>query len=206
MKVAVAGSLLIVADDVGDAHVQPGRERPHVVFENLAAAVFVVIFGFLFVTVSSRIAGLIGTSANPISRHDHRDADGHVRDVPCDGLDGARLRRARHQHRRRRLHRGGERRGHVAGPEDRLPRGRDAVGQQMALMLGVMVSVFVIGVTLMVMNFGLEQFRAYTGKQFNLEALRIGRRGASEAVRSRAGTLFDRGRRGRHGPEPSTPC
>src|SRR5262249_52758313 len=35
--------------------------------ENLLAAIFVVVFGFLFVTVSSRIAGLIGTSSNPIS-------------------------------------------------------------------------------------------------------------------------------------------
>ncbi len=34
---------------------------------NLAAALLVVIFGFLFVTVSSRIVGLIGSSANPIS-------------------------------------------------------------------------------------------------------------------------------------------
>jgi putative OPT family oligopeptide transporter len=34
---------------------------------NLGAAVLVVIFGFLFVTVSSRIVGLIGSSANPIS-------------------------------------------------------------------------------------------------------------------------------------------
>jgi uncharacterized oligopeptide transporter (OPT) family protein len=34
---------------------------------NIVAAVFVVIFGFLFVTVSSRICGLIGTSANPVS-------------------------------------------------------------------------------------------------------------------------------------------
>ncbi len=37
------------------------------VFANLAASVLVVIFGFLFVTVSSRIVGLIGSSANPIS-------------------------------------------------------------------------------------------------------------------------------------------
>ena len=36
-------------------------------FANLAASVLVVIFGFLFVTVSSRIVGLIGSSANPIS-------------------------------------------------------------------------------------------------------------------------------------------
>ena len=34
---------------------------------NLIAAVMIVIFGFLFVTVSSRIVGLIGSSANPIS-------------------------------------------------------------------------------------------------------------------------------------------
>lgn len=34
---------------------------------NLAASVLIVIFGFLFVTVSSRIVGLIGSSANPVS-------------------------------------------------------------------------------------------------------------------------------------------
>jgi putative OPT family oligopeptide transporter len=34
---------------------------------NFLAAVLTIIFGFLFVTVSSRITGLIGTSSNPIS-------------------------------------------------------------------------------------------------------------------------------------------
>ncbi len=34
---------------------------------NLGASVLVIVFGFLFVTVSSRIVGLIGSSANPIS-------------------------------------------------------------------------------------------------------------------------------------------
>src|ERR1700723_3655514 len=34
---------------------------------NLSAAVLVAIFGFLFVTVSSRIVGLIGSSSNPVS-------------------------------------------------------------------------------------------------------------------------------------------
>jgi putative OPT family oligopeptide transporter len=34
---------------------------------NVIASVLVIIFGFLFVTVSSRITGLIGTSSNPIS-------------------------------------------------------------------------------------------------------------------------------------------
>jgi putative OPT family oligopeptide transporter len=36
-------------------------------FANLMASLLVVVFGFLFVTVSSRIVGLIGTSSNPIS-------------------------------------------------------------------------------------------------------------------------------------------
>jgi len=35
------------------------------VWANLAASVLIVFFGFLFVTVSSRIVGLIGSSANP---------------------------------------------------------------------------------------------------------------------------------------------
>ena len=34
---------------------------------NLLASILVIVFGFLFVTVSSRITGLIGTSSNPIS-------------------------------------------------------------------------------------------------------------------------------------------
>jgi putative OPT family oligopeptide transporter len=34
---------------------------------NILAAILVVVFGFLFVTVSSRITGLIGSSSNPIS-------------------------------------------------------------------------------------------------------------------------------------------
>lgn len=37
------------------------------VISNFFAALLVIIFGFLFVTVSSRITGLIGTSSNPIS-------------------------------------------------------------------------------------------------------------------------------------------
>jgi putative OPT family oligopeptide transporter len=34
---------------------------------NIVAAVLVIIFGFFFVTVSSRITGLIGSSSNPVS-------------------------------------------------------------------------------------------------------------------------------------------
>lgn len=43
----------------------PGAE--HGWAANLAAALLIMVFGFLFVTVSSRIVGLIGSSSNPIS-------------------------------------------------------------------------------------------------------------------------------------------
>jgi len=45
----------------------PVPGAPTGLFANVIASVLVVVFGFLFVTVSSRIAGLIGTSSNPIS-------------------------------------------------------------------------------------------------------------------------------------------
>jgi uncharacterized oligopeptide transporter (OPT) family protein len=36
-------------------------------YQNLFAGIFVVVFGFLFVTVAGRISGLLGNSSNPIS-------------------------------------------------------------------------------------------------------------------------------------------
>jgi putative OPT family oligopeptide transporter len=41
--------------------------NPGVPLGNFAAAILMVIFGFLFVTVSSRIVGILGSSSNPIS-------------------------------------------------------------------------------------------------------------------------------------------
>jgi putative OPT family oligopeptide transporter len=46
---------------------KPVPGAPTSAFHNILAAILVVVFGFLFVTVSSRICGLIGTSANPVS-------------------------------------------------------------------------------------------------------------------------------------------
>jgi putative OPT family oligopeptide transporter len=43
------------------------RINPGHIGGNFVAAILVVVFGFLFVTVSARIVGLIGASANPIS-------------------------------------------------------------------------------------------------------------------------------------------
>ncbi len=67
MKVVLAGSLAIVAMMWALLTFKPIPGAQTSLAANFTAAVFVVIFGFLFVTVSSRICGLIGTSANPIS-------------------------------------------------------------------------------------------------------------------------------------------
>src|SRR5712692_3519229 len=67
MRVVLLGSLVIVALMWALLTFKPipGAETTRAA--NLAAGLFVVVFGFLFVTVSSRICGLIGTSANPVS-------------------------------------------------------------------------------------------------------------------------------------------
>ncbi len=65
--VVVMGSAAIVAAMCAFLTFMPIPGAKTGILANLIAAVLVVVFGFLFVTVSSRIAGLIGTSSNPIS-------------------------------------------------------------------------------------------------------------------------------------------
>jgi putative OPT family oligopeptide transporter len=65
--VVLAGSAAVVLMMWGLLTFKPVPGAPTGFLANVAASVLVVIFGFLFVTVSSRIAGLIGTSSNPIS-------------------------------------------------------------------------------------------------------------------------------------------
>lgn len=67
MRIVILGSLLVVAMMWALLTFKPVPGAETGWFANLVAAIFVVIFGFLFVTVSSRICGLIGTSANPVS-------------------------------------------------------------------------------------------------------------------------------------------
>jgi putative OPT family oligopeptide transporter len=128
-------------------------------FENLVASFFVVLFGFLFVTVSSRICGLIGTSANPVSGMTiatlmatcamflamgwtapaYSALAITIGGVVCVAAANA-----------------------GATSQDLKTGfliGATPYRQQWALMIGVMVSVFVIGGTLMLMNFGLSEFR-----------------------------------------------
>ena len=65
--VVLGGSLVIAVAMWAFLTFMPIPGAPTGALANLVAAVLVVVFGFLFVTVSSRICGLIGTSSNPIS-------------------------------------------------------------------------------------------------------------------------------------------
>jgi putative OPT family oligopeptide transporter len=67
MTLVLAGSAVIVAVMWAFLTFKPVPGAPTGAIANVIASVLVVVFGFLFVTVSSRIAGLIGTSSNPIS-------------------------------------------------------------------------------------------------------------------------------------------
>ena len=67
MRVVVIGSAVIVAMMWALLKFKPIPGAMTSGFSDFLAAIFVVMFGFLFVTVASRISGLIGNSSNPIS-------------------------------------------------------------------------------------------------------------------------------------------
>jgi putative OPT family oligopeptide transporter len=135
----------------------PGAQTS--LLSNFAASILIIIFGFLFVTVSSRIVGLIGSSANPVSgmtiatlmatsaiflvKGWTAPAFGAlaitIGGVVCIAASNA-------------------------GDTSQDLKTGFLIGatpwkQQLALMVGVVVSTFVIGATLNVMNKGLEEFR-----------------------------------------------
>jgi uncharacterized oligopeptide transporter (OPT) family protein len=171
MKVAAGGSLLILVMMWAMLTFYPVENAPTSLLANLAAALFVVVFGFLFVTVSSRIVGLIGTSANPISGmaiatlmatcavflalHWTAAAYGALA-ISIGGVVCIASANAGNTSQDLKT-------GFIVGATPKR--------QQMGLLIGVLVSVLAIGFTLQGMNLGLEQFRAYTGKQFSLAGL-----------------------------------
>jgi len=67
MRTVVIGSIVIVAMLWVLLTFFPIQGAQTQWYQNLFAAVFVVVFGFLFVTVAGRISGLLGNSSNPIS-------------------------------------------------------------------------------------------------------------------------------------------
>ena len=104
----------------------PGRRPGAPTQGNVLAAVLIVLFGFFFVTVSSRITGLIGNSSNPISGMTIATLILTCTIFVGARLDRRRLRADRARRRRGGVHRRRDRRSDVAGSQDRLHRRRDA--------------------------------------------------------------------------------
>jgi len=67
MRWVVLGSILIVVMMWVLLTFHPMQGAATKWYQNIFAGIFVVVFGFLFVTVASRISGLLGNSSNPIS-------------------------------------------------------------------------------------------------------------------------------------------
>ena len=67
IRVVIFGSLAIVAMMWVLLTFNPIKGANTAWYQNLLAGVFVIFFGFLFVTVAARISGLLGNSSNPIS-------------------------------------------------------------------------------------------------------------------------------------------
>jgi uncharacterized oligopeptide transporter (OPT) family protein len=67
MRWVILGSVVIIAMMWVLLTFHPMKGAGTLWYQNLFAGVFVVVFGFLFVTVASRISGLLGNSSNPIS-------------------------------------------------------------------------------------------------------------------------------------------
>jgi putative OPT family oligopeptide transporter len=67
LRVVVLGSIVIAVMLWILLTFHPIRGADTAWYQNLFAAVFVVVFGFLFVTVAARISGLLGNSSNPVS-------------------------------------------------------------------------------------------------------------------------------------------
>jgi putative OPT family oligopeptide transporter len=67
MSVVAGGSVLLVVLMFVFLQFKPVPGAQVGALANLAAALLVVVFGFLFVTVSARIVGIVGSSASPVS-------------------------------------------------------------------------------------------------------------------------------------------
>jgi putative OPT family oligopeptide transporter len=173
MGVVVFGSLSIVAVMFIFLQFKPVPGAYVGWVANLAASLLVVVFGFLFVTVSSRIVGLIGSSASPVSGMTIATlmatsaiflVQGWT--APAFGalaitIGGVVCIAASN-----------------SGDTSQDLKTGYLVGstpwkQQVALMIGVVVSTVAIGFTLNLMNTGLQQFRA-APQPWNLSAPHAG--------------------------------
>ena len=159
MRIVIIGSVVILTMIWALLKFKPIPGAQTGALANLIAALFVVVFGFLFVTVASRISGLIGNSSNPISGMTiatlmatcavflvvHWTANSYaVLALTIGGL--VCIASA------------------IAGATSQDLKTGYLVGatpakQQIALVIGVLVSSFAIGGTLILMNYGLAQYK-----------------------------------------------
>ncbi len=169
MRTVVFGSLAIVVLTFVFLTFKPVPGAQVGILPNIAAALLVVVFGFLFVTVSSRIVGLIGTSANPMSGMAiatlmatcavflvegwTAPAFGALA-ITIGGIVGIAAANAGDTSQDLKT-------GYLVGSTPRL--------QQIAFMIGVVVSTIAIGLTLNLMNTGLQEFRA-ASQPWNINA------------------------------------
>jgi putative OPT family oligopeptide transporter len=159
MRVVLIGSAVIVVMVWILLKFKPIPGAQTGAFANLIAALFVIVFGFLFVTVASRISGLIGNSSNPISGMTiatlmatcamflvmHWTAGPYA--VLALTIGGVVCIAAA-----------------IAGATSQDLKTGYLVGatpywQQVSLLIGVAVSAFAIGGTLILMNVGLAQYK-----------------------------------------------
>ncbi len=160
---------------------------------NLAASVLIVVFGFLFVTVSSRIVGLIGSSANPLSGMTiatlmATSAIFLVKGWTAPAFAALALTI-----------------GSVvciaaanAGDTSQDLKTGFLIGatpwkQQLALMIGVCVSTVAIGATLNAMNRGLEEFRT-ADRPWNLAVPQQGVQDQGQFARAHIRVLLGEGK------------
>jgi len=159
MKVVIIGSIAILVMMWALLTFRPIPGAQTSLIGNLAAALFVVVFGFLFVTVSSRICGLIGTSSNPISGMAIATLMATCAMFLVAGWTGGNYTVLA-------LTIGGVvciASANGGGTSQDLKTGY-LVGatpskQQIALIIGAMASVFAIGGTLKLMNVGLAEYK-----------------------------------------------
>jgi uncharacterized oligopeptide transporter (OPT) family protein len=155
----VLGSLALIAFTFFFLQFKPVPGAYVGILPNLAASLLVIVFGFLFVTVSSRIVGLIGSSANPMSGMAiatlmatcaiflvegwTAPAYGALA-ITIGGIVAIAAANAGDTSQDLKT-------GYLVGSTPRY--------QQLALMIGVVVSTVAIGFTLNLMNTGLQEFR-----------------------------------------------
>jgi len=162
MKIVLAGSAVLILVTIALLTFYPVPGAPTGLGANILSGILVVVFGFLFVTVSSRIVGLIGSSANPISGMTIATLMATCAFFLLAGWTGGAYAALA-------LSIGGLvciAAANAGATSQDLKTGF-LVGatpwkQQLGLMIGVTASVFVIGLTLILMNRGLAEYRPLT--------------------------------------------